>query len=133
MGLISQVHTQEAWWNRIPLAAWVMMGLIAVAANLMVGYGAHRRGAFLFVLPVVVSISFLLIADIDSPRGGIIRVLPQNLLLLSQSLRLSNPSITVMQVSAQSGESLSTSTDWLRREAGKVREGAFACHLSRTM
>ncbi len=52
----------------------------------VVGYGAHRRGAFLFVLPFVVSISFLLIADIDSPRGGIIRVLPQNLLSLSQSL-----------------------------------------------
>jgi hypothetical protein len=82
----SQGYTQAAWWNRIPLAAWVMMGLIAVAANLMVGYGAQRSGAFLFVLPIVVSISFLLIADIDSPRGGIIRILPQNLLSLSQSV-----------------------------------------------
>ena len=27
-----------------------------------------------------------LIADIDSPRGGVIRVLPQNLIALSQSL-----------------------------------------------
>jgi hypothetical protein len=84
--LNSQGYTQAAWWNRIPLAAWVMMGLIAIAANLMVGYGAHRRGAFLFVLPIVVSISFLLIADIDSPRGGIIRVLPQNLLSMSQAM-----------------------------------------------
>ena len=84
--LNSQGYTQAAWWNRIPLAAWLMMGLIAVAANVMVGYGAQRKGAFLFVLPIVVSISFLLIADIDSPRGGIIRVLPQNLLSLSQSL-----------------------------------------------
>jgi hypothetical protein len=33
-----------------------------------------------------VSISFFLIADIDSPRGGLIRVLPQNLMHLSQSL-----------------------------------------------
>jgi len=32
----------------------------------MVGYGARRNGAFLFVLPIVISISFLLIADIDS-------------------------------------------------------------------
>ncbi len=84
--LNSQGYTQAAWWNRIPIAAWVMMGLIAIAANVMVGYGAHRRGALLFVLPFVVSVSFLLIADIDSPRGGIIRVLPQNLLSLSQSL-----------------------------------------------
>ena len=84
--LNSRGYTQAAWWNRIPVAAWAMMGLIAIAGNLMVGYGAHRRGAFLFVLPIVVSIAFLLIADIDSPRGGIIRVLPQNLISLSRSM-----------------------------------------------
>jgi hypothetical protein len=56
-------------------------------SSLMVGYGAHRRGALLLVLPIVVSIAFLLIADIDSPRGGIIRVLPQNLISLSQSMK----------------------------------------------
>ncbi len=84
--LNSQGYTQAAWWNRIPFTAWIMMGFVAVAANMMVGYGARRKGAFLFALPVVVSISFLLIADLDSPRGGIIRVLPQNLLALSQSL-----------------------------------------------
>jgi len=41
----------------------------------------------LLVLPLVVSISFYLIADIDSPRGGMVRVRPQNLVSLSQSLR----------------------------------------------
>lgn len=35
-------------------------------------------------MPLVVSISFFLIADMDSPRGGIIRVLPQNLVSLEQ-------------------------------------------------
>ena len=40
----------------------------------------------ILVLTLVVSISFFLIADIDSPRGGIIRVRPQNLVSLSQSL-----------------------------------------------
>jgi hypothetical protein len=40
----------------------------------------------LIVLPLVVSISFLLIADIDSPRSGIIHVSPQNLLSLAQSM-----------------------------------------------
>jgi hypothetical protein len=33
-----------------------------------------------------VSISFFLIADIDSPRGGLIRVQPVNLISLSRSL-----------------------------------------------
>src|SRR4029077_11496708 len=70
--LNSQGYTQAAWWNRIPGAAWAMMGLIAVAAKLMVGYGARRKSPLLYVLPIVVSIAFLLISDIDSPRGGII-------------------------------------------------------------
>jgi hypothetical protein len=39
------------------------------------------------VLPLLVSISFFLIADIDSPRGGLIRVQPQNLLSFAQSLK----------------------------------------------
>jgi hypothetical protein len=35
----------------------------------------------------VVSIAFLFIADIDSPRGGVIQVVPQNLLSLASRLR----------------------------------------------
>jgi hypothetical protein len=65
------------------------MGLIAIFSNLLIGYGARRPGAhaILFLaVPLVVSISFFLIADIDSPRGGIIRVPPQNLTSLVQSL-----------------------------------------------
>jgi len=34
-----------------------------------------------------VAFSFFLIADLDSPRGGVIRVLPQNLIALSQSIK----------------------------------------------
>ena len=86
--LNSQGYTQAAWWNRIPIAAWAMMGLIAIAANGIIGYGERRKGVLLLlVLPIIISISFLLVADIDSPRGGIIRVPPQNLIALSQSLR----------------------------------------------
>jgi len=86
--LNSQSRTQAAWWNRIPVAAWSLMGLIAISCNLLLGYGERRKGALLLlVLPIVVSISFLLIADIDSPRGGIIRVLPHSLISLSQSLK----------------------------------------------
>jgi len=38
-------------------------------------------------LPLVISIAFFLIAEIDSPRHGLIRVVPHNLVTLSQSLR----------------------------------------------
>lgn len=78
---------QAAWWNRIPPNAWAMMALIALGANGLLGYGARRFNLTLFlVLPLTVAISFQLIADIDSPRGGRIRVLPQNLTGLAQSL-----------------------------------------------
>jgi hypothetical protein len=88
--LNSQSYTQAAWWNRIPLAAWGLMGAIAICANALVGYGARRPDeefTLLLILPLVVAIAFFLIADIDSPRGGLIRVSPQNLLSLAQSLR----------------------------------------------
>ncbi len=84
--LNSQGYTQFAWWNRIPIAAWGLMIAIAIFCNLLIGYGA-RTGKYLFmVLPIAVSIAFFLIADIDSPRRGLIRVEPQNLMSLAQSL-----------------------------------------------
>jgi hypothetical protein len=86
--LNSQGYTQAAWWNRIPIAAWVLMILIALFCNLLIGYSEHRRGPILlFILPIIVSISFLLIADIDSPRGGAIHVSPQNLIAASRSMK----------------------------------------------
>jgi len=85
--LNSQGYTQAAWWNRIPPSAWGMMIAIAVVANVLVGVGAHHSKATLFVVvPLVVAVAFLLIADIDSPRGGIIRIHPQNLESLHTSL-----------------------------------------------
>jgi hypothetical protein len=86
--LNSQGYTQAAWWNRIPLAAWALMAAIAVGCNFLLGIGSHesKRTPLFLVVPLAVAISFFLIADIDSPRGGIIRVSPQNLLALEQSL-----------------------------------------------
>jgi hypothetical protein len=87
--LNSQGNTQAAWWNRIPVAAWELMVAIAICCNLLLGYGARqiqRKAILLAVLPLVVSIAFLLIADLDSPRGGVIRVNPRNLESLAQSL-----------------------------------------------
>src|SRR6516225_8101564 len=86
--LNSQGYTQAAWWNRIPIAAWALMVVIAICCTLLIGYGAHRTDRRVFlIVPVLVSIAFFLICDIDSPNGGPIRVAPQNLLSLSQSLR----------------------------------------------
>ena len=88
--LNSQGYTQAAWWNRIPTAAWLLMTAIAIFANALVGVGVKNANAefrLLLVLPLVVAIAFFLIADIDSPRGGLIRVGAPNLQSLSDSLR----------------------------------------------
>jgi hypothetical protein len=86
--LNSQGYTQAAWWNRIPFAAWGLMAAIAICGNFLVGYGVRREaeGMLTLVIPLVVSISFFLIADIDSPRRGVILVQPQNLISVAQSL-----------------------------------------------
>ena len=88
--LNSQGYVQAAWWNRIPLAAWLLMAAISISCCVLVGYvlRSDRAQAILhMVLPLVVSMSFFLIADIDSPRGGVIRVNPQNLAALAESLQ----------------------------------------------
>jgi hypothetical protein len=88
--LNSQGYTQAAFWNRIPTAAWALMITIAIGCNLLVGYGSHSLTAgsnLLPILPLMVSVAFMLIADLDSPRHGIIRVKPQNLISLADSLR----------------------------------------------
>jgi hypothetical protein len=85
--LNSQGYTQFAWWNRVPGAAWLLMVTIAIFCNLLVGHIARGRSALIFlILPVALSISFFLIADIDSPRGGLIHLTPQNLETLADSL-----------------------------------------------
>jgi len=89
--LNAQGYAQAAWWNRIPVAAWSLLFLIALLSNLLLGYGAHARAMVLsVVLPLAVAVSFLLIADIDSPRGGIIRIQPKNLQALDASFKGDN-------------------------------------------
>ncbi len=88
--LNSQGYTQAEYWDQLPSGAWVLMAAIAIGCNLLVGYGSRSAKAgsrFLPILPLIVSVSFMLIADIDSPRHGIIRVRPQNLVSLAESLR----------------------------------------------
>jgi hypothetical protein len=88
--LNTQSYTQAAWWNRIPVGAWLLLFTVAFFSNALAGYNLRSLRAAnlrLLVFPLVVSIAFFLIAEIDSPRRGVIQVTPQNLLSLSHSIR----------------------------------------------
>ncbi|MBU3563721.1 hypothetical protein ICN34_07875 [Polynucleobacter sp. Tro8-14-1] len=98
--LNSQGYVQAAWWNRIPLTAWALMAAIAICANLLVGFGARnfeKNVGLFMIFPFVISVSFFLIADIDSPRGGVIRIEARNLVALknnlTQQMKIASPLI----------------------------------------
>ena len=98
--LNSQGYVQASWWNRIPFTAWALMAAIAVCANLLVGFGARnfeKNTGLFMIFPFVISVSFFLIADIDSPRGGVIRIEARNLAALksnlTQQIDIAKPSI----------------------------------------
>ena len=79
--------TAAGWLDRIPVPAWWLLAIIGVAANVMLGFGARRFDPLLLVVvPLTVAISAFLIADIDSPRGGVVQVQPENLIRLAKSL-----------------------------------------------
>lgn len=85
--VVARLSTQAVWSNRIPTAAWVLIAATAIGCNFLIGYRARRTDWFVFlIMPFVVTVSLLLIADLDSPRSGAIRVRPNNLISLAQSI-----------------------------------------------
>lgn len=66
------------------------MAAIALGGCGLLGYGSRDSKGWRtlgLVVPLSASISFLLIADIDSPQHGLIRVNPENLRSLALSMR----------------------------------------------
>ncbi len=86
--LNSQGYTEAAWRYRIPREAWVLLLVIAVCCGVLCGFHARRfESKLAIVLSLMIAIAFFLIADIDSPRRGLVRVHPQNLESLRDSLK----------------------------------------------
>ena len=88
--LNSQGYTQAAWWNRIPPAAWLLMTLIAAACCLSVGYGAQGlqgvSGYCCWPCPSSWRCRSFSLPTSTVRAAGVIRVVPQNLLSLAESL-----------------------------------------------
>ncbi|SAK98738.1 hypothetical protein AWB77_05885 [Caballeronia fortuita] len=86
--LDSQDYAEAARINHIPLGAWYLMIVIALLGCVVQGYGAKgslRKGLLITILPATVALSLALIADIDSPKGGLILVEPRDLTRLIRS------------------------------------------------
>ncbi len=83
----NQIATLE---NRIPQSVWLMILVIAMLACLASGLVARRRVLFSILLtPLMAAVVMSLIADLDSPESGHIRVDTRSLERLSVSMHAS--------------------------------------------
>jgi hypothetical protein len=85
----SQGYAQAAMWNRIPTGAWVLLCTIGIVATTLLGFRFNQQSQvylLTLVTPTLIATSLFLIADIDCPRNGVIRVIPQNLMALQAIL-----------------------------------------------
>lgn len=82
-------ETQADWRRQIPDAAWIVLALFAACASFLSGYqyrGKRKRHVFIILLPVLMTLVLFMIAEIDLPGEGIIRVTPDDLQQLALSL-----------------------------------------------
>ncbi len=79
-----------ALWAHIPWTIWIALYLVAALTMTAMGYHAGVSGTARSLAGVAVVLSFavvlLLVADLDHPRYGLLRVNQQSLLDLRQSL-----------------------------------------------
>lgn len=72
---------------RVPLAIWVMLGFVSVLTCFLTGYGMRQRFVLVMLIsPLMISVVLALIADLDSPRSGLIRVQQQSMERLQRDL-----------------------------------------------
>lgn len=87
--IVSQHQTNAVWKRQIPDAAWLVLMAFAASACFLTGHLHHERGIhpfFNLVLPVLTSLVLFMIAEIDIPGQGIIRIVPDDLEQLADSL-----------------------------------------------
>jgi hypothetical protein len=78
--------------SRVPPAVWLLLLCIALLTCLTFGYHQRKRFWLLSVVtPLMIAIAMGLIADLDSPRSGFLRVDLRSLERLAQDLRVEAP------------------------------------------
>jgi hypothetical protein len=75
--------------NRIPNAVWILLVLVSSLSCLTIGASERRRIWFVVVVsPLTIAIVMALIADLDSPRTGLIQIGQQSSRRVQQDLKL---------------------------------------------
>ncbi len=76
--------------NRVPFAVWIMLVIIATLTCTVVGGTARRRYSLsTLISPVMIAVAMSFVADLDSPRTGLIRVSQSSMDRVWQDLRAS--------------------------------------------
>lgn len=82
-------ETQADWRRQIPDAGWGVLIVFATCASFLSGYqyrGRARRHVFFLLLPGLTALALFMIAEIDLPGEGLIRVTPDDLHQLASML-----------------------------------------------
>ena len=86
--LNSYGYTVAAWRNRLPAEVWMLIVLVAACCNFLIGFGAERlSSATHAILPFAASLAIFLIADVEGPHNGFVRVAPVNLIDAAAGMR----------------------------------------------
>jgi hypothetical protein len=74
--------------NRVPNVVWLLLVLMSILSCLTIGVSERRRFWFVMVIsPLTIAIVMALIADLDAPRTGLIKVSQQSLRRVQQDLQ----------------------------------------------
>lgn len=90
----SRIQTSAVWRRQIPDAIWLIVIITMMVACFLVGHQSpEQQGShlFLIILPTLASLTLFIIAEIDIPGQGIIRITPdemerQEALLVTRTL-----------------------------------------------
>jgi hypothetical protein len=86
--LNSYGYTVAAWRNRLPPEVWMLLIVVAASCNFLIGFGAERLSATTHaILPLTASLAILMIADVEGPHSGFVKVHPVNLIDAAASIR----------------------------------------------
>ena len=86
--LNSYGYTVAAWRNRLPVEVWLLLIVVGCGCNFLIGFGAEKlSSATHAILPITASLAILLIADVEGPHNGFVRVHPENLIDAAAAMR----------------------------------------------